>query len=360
MKRDLPYFIALAATPGIGPIRFKALLSHFKTAENVWKVDEKVLREIFTPRLSTQFSQFRKIFDISSYIHRLGKLNISVITVNDKNYPKLLKEIVGAPPLLYVKGQLPTQKRILAVVGARKITNYGKEVTEILVKDLVNAGFTIVSGLARGVDSHSHRVTIGNSGQTIAVLGGGLDRIYPSENKSLADKIAHGHGAVISEFPIGMDSVPGNFPARNRIISGLSLGVLVTEAGAESGSLITAGLAGEQGREVFAVPGPMYSKLAHGPAQLIKAGAKLVMNVEDILEELQLESIIKNQVSSEVKADSEDEQRILDQMNDGPVHIDKIGRESKLSAAKVGSILSIMEIKGKIKSLGSGSYSLNR
>ena len=222
----------------------------------------------------------------------------------------------------------------------------------------MNAGFTIVSGLARGVDSHSHRVTVGNSGKTIAVLGGGVDRIYPSENKSLADEIANGHGAVISEFPVGMDSVPGNFPARNRIISGLSLGVLVTEAGEASGSLITAGLAGEQGREVFAVPGPIYSKLAHGPAQLIKQGAKLVMNVQDVLEELNLDFKPPSSNASAVEADSEEEKKIMDSMDDGPVHIDKISRDSKLSSAKVGSLLSIMEIKGKVKSLGTGTYSL--
>ena len=363
MKHDLPYYVALAATPGIGPIRFKALLNHFKTAENVWKAGEKTLQEIFTPRLNTKFSEFRKSFDIPRYINLIIKLGITVITINDKKYPRLLKEIVGAPPVLYVKGELPTQKRIIAVVGARKITNYGKEVTEILVRDLVNAGFTIVSGLARGVDSHSHRLTIGNNGQTIAVLGGGIDRVYPSENKSLADEIARGHGAVISEFPIGMDSVPGNFPARNRIISGLSLGVLITEAGEASGSLITAGLAGEQGREVFAVPGPMYSKLARGPAQLIKQGAKLVMNIEDILEELNLEATLPDggsERNAKIEGDSADEQKVLDQMNEGPVHIDKIVRESKISVGKVGSLLSIMEIKGKVKSVGTGTYSLNR
>ncbi|HEX7456209.1 MAG TPA: DNA-processing protein DprA [Candidatus Nanoarchaeia archaeon] len=366
MKSDLPFYIALAAAPGVGPVRFKVLLKHFKKAENVWKADEKTLEKILTPALFKQFVQFRKSFDIESYFYKIGKLNIKVITLDDENYPKLLKEIPDAPPVLYVKGELPSgleselKPRTIAVVGARKMTSYGKEVTEILVRDLVAAGFIVVSGLARGVDSYSHRVTIGNGGKTIAVLGGGVDVIYPQENAALAAEIADGHGAVISEFPIGMQSIPGNFPARNRIISGLSLGVLVTEAGGESGSLITAGCAGEQGREVFAVAGPMYSKLAKGPAQLIKQGAKLVMNVEDILEELQLELGVKSQVSSEVKADSAEEQIILDLIIDGPVHIDEITRVSKLPASKVGSILSLMEIKGLVKSLGSGSYFLNR
>jgi len=366
MKTDLPYYIALAAAPGIGPVRFKILLKHFKLAENVWKADEKTLEKILTPTLFNQFIKFRKSFDIERYIDTIGKQNIKVITLDSENYPKLLKEIPDAPPVLYVKGELPSgleselKPRTIAVVGARKMTSYGKEVTEILVRDLVAAGFVVVSGLARGVDSHSHRVTIGNDGKTIAVLGGGVDVIYPRENAALADEIVDGHGAVISEFPVGMQSIPGNFPARNRIISGLSLGVLVTEAGEESGSLITAGCAGEQGREVFAVAGPMYSKLAKGPAELIKQGAKLVMNIEDILEELNLDVGSRISDVGEAQADSPDEQIILDLLQEGPVHIDEIARNSKMPAAKVGSVLSLMEIKGKIKSLGSGTYALDR
>ncbi len=360
-KRDLPYYIALAAAPGIGPVRFKLLLTHFKSAEVIWRADETTLKKILTPALFNQFTKFRKSFDIERYFDKLSKLNIKVITLDDDNYPKLLKEISDAPPVLYVRGGIPKSERAIGVVGTRKMTSYGREVTEILVRDLVAAGFTVVSGLARGVDSHAARVTIGNEGKTIAVLGGGVDRIYPSENKALAEEIVNGKGAVLSEFPVGMDSVPGNFPARNRIISGLSLGVLVTEAGEDSGSLITAGLAGEQGREVFAVPGPIYSKLAKGPAVLIKQGAKLVMNIEDILEELQVsDQRLVTSGQGEIKGDSAEEQAILNLLQEGPVHIDEIARVSKLSAAKVGSILSLMEIKGKIRSLGSGNYSLNR
>ena len=360
MMKDLPYYLALAATPGIGPARFKILLSHFKEAENVWKADARVLQKILTPKLFLQFTKFRKSFDIGRYLERISKSNIKVLTLLDKSYPKLLREIADPPPVLYIRGELPHSRRIIGVVGTRKMTSYGREATEILVRDLVNMGFTVVSGLARGVDSHAHRVTMKSGGQTIAVLGGGVDRVYPAENEPLAREIAGGKGAVISEFPIGMDSVPGNFPARNRIISGLSLGVLVTEAGEDSGSLITAGLAAEQGREVFAVPGPIYSKLTAGPAKLIKEGAKLVTKVEDILEELNLDTKIESTDIRKITADSIEEQNILDLMEDGPIHVDEITRESKLSPSKVGSLLSMMEIKGKIKSLGSGSYSLVR
>lgn len=360
MTKDLPYYLALAASPGIGPARFKILLSHFKEAENVWKAEDRVLQKILTPKLFDQFTKFRKSFDTERYLSRISKSNIKVLTLLDKNYPKLLREIPDPPPVLYIRGELPNSKRVIGVVGTRKMTSYGREVTEILVRDLVNMGFIVVSGLARGVDSHAHRVAIGNGGQTIAVLGGGVDRVYPGENEPLAKEIESGKGAVISEFPIGMDSVPGNFPARNRIISGLSLGVLVTEAGEDSGSLITAGLAAEQGREVFAVPGPIYSKLTAGPAKLIKEGAKLVTKVEDIFEELNLDAKIENTGIREVTADSAEEQNILDLMENGPVHVDEIARKAGLPASKVGSLLSMMEIKGKIKSLGSGSYSLNK
>jgi len=240
------------------------------------------------------------------------------------------------------------------------MTGYGREVSEVLVRDLVAASFTIVSGLALGVDSHAHRVAVGNSGKTIAVLGGGVDRVYPRENEALAKEIEGGYGAVISEFPLGMDPRPGNFPARNRIISGLSLGVLVTEAGEDSGSLITAGLAGEQGREVFAVPGPIYSKFSAGPSSLIKQGAKLVTNVNDILEELNLEMRMKNSESKEIKGDSEEEQKIIDLLESGVVHIDEIARASGFPTAKIGSLISLMEIKGKVKSQGAGNFSLNR
>lgn len=360
MNKDLPYYIALAATPRIGPVRFKVLLDHFKTAKSVWTANEKILEKALTPALFYQFIKFRKEFDIERYLDRIGKLNIEVITIKDNSYPKLLKEISDPPPVLYVKGEIPKTKRTIGVVGTRKMTSYGQQVTEILVRDLVFSGFTIVSGLARGVDSYAHRVTIGNSGKTISVLGGGLDRIYPQENTRLAEEIADKYGAVISEFPLGMQPIPGNFPARNRVISGLSLGLLVTEAGEDSGSLITAGLAGEQGREVFAVPGPIYSKLSQGPSSLIKQGAKLVTNINDILEELNLESRMQGSEMEEVRGDSKEEELILNLMEDGPVHVDEIARNSNTPASKVGSVLSLMEIKGKIKALGSGNYSLIR
>jgi len=359
MKPDLPYFVALAGAPGIGPAKFKILLKFAKSAREVWEEKPKTLLKILGEKTGQNFIRYRVNTDPDEYLTKVQSKNISIVTIEDKNYPKLLKEIADPPPVLYVRGELSPKffKKSIAVVGARKMTSYGREVTEVLVRDLVFAGFTIVSGLAYGVDSYAHRVTIGNKGKTIAVLGGGVDRVYPRENEALAREIEKGSGAVISEFPVGMDSVPGNFPARNRIISGLSLGVLVTEAGDKSGSLITAGQAGEQGREVFAVPGSIHSKLSAGPSALIKQGAKLVSNVNDILEELQFSSL--DSQDSEVKGDNEEENKIIELIRAGTTHVDQITREAKLPAAKIGSTLSVLEIKGKVKSLGSGSYSLN-
>ena len=360
MKSDLPYYIALAAAPGIGPAKFKILRKFTKSAREVWVEEPKILIKILGEKTARGFLKYRDSLNPQEYLDKVRSKNIGVLIIEDKNYPKLLKEIADPPPVLYVRGELSPKffKKVIAVVGTRKMTNYGKEVTEVLVRDLVAAGFTIVSGLAYGVDSYAHRVTIGNGGKTVAVLGGGIDRIYPRENEALAKEIENGNGAVISEFPIGMDSMPGNFPARNRIISGLSHGVLITEAGDRSGSLITAGQAGEQGREVFAVPGPILSKLSQGPSSLIKQGAKLVTNVNDILEELNLDVRYKTEDVSEVEGDNEEEEKIIEIIKSGVTHVDQITRQSKLPAAKVGSTLSLMEIKGKVRSSGSGSYSL--
>ena len=358
MKSDLPYYVSLASAPGIGPAKFKILLKFAKKAREVWDLDVNSLKRILGEKTATNFIKYRNSTDPQSYLQQVKDKKIEIIIIEDKNYPKLLKEIADPPPVLYVRGEINPKyfKKSIAVVGTRKMTTYGREVTEVLVRSLVDAGFTIISGLARGVDSYAHRVTIGNNGKTIAVLGGGLNKVYPPENKALADEIENGFGAVISEFPIDSPSTPGNFPARNRIISGLSVGVLVTEAGSDSGSLITAGLAGEQGREVFAVPGPIYSKFSHGPSTLIKQGAKLVTNVNDILEELKFS--YQDSEIEEIKGDSEEENKIIDLLKNGSAHIDQISREANIPAAKVGSTISLLEIKGKVKSLGSGMYSL--
>ncbi|MDP2671127.1 MAG: DNA-processing protein DprA [bacterium] len=358
--RKLAFFLALYSIPGIGPARFHLLLKHFKDPEEVWNLPRQTLEKILKSKLASQFLQSREQTDPAKLLEEVKSRGIQIVTVEDKTYPKLLKQIHDCPPILFVRGSLENLGKTLAVVGSRNPTSYGREVTEILVKGLVREGFTIVSGLARGVDSLAAQTALEVGGKTVAVLGGGLSRIYPPENLPLAKRILE-KGAVVSEYFPEVPSVPGNFPARNRIISGLSLGVLVTEAGAVSGTLITAGFAVEQNREVFAVPGPIYSKLAAGPAELIKQGAKLVMSVGDILEELKMnsESRMQNVQEREIKADTKEEQAILDLLEDEVVHIDEITRRTSFHSAKISSLLTTMELQGKVKSLGNGNYARN-
>ena len=247
--------------------------------------------------------------------------------------------------------------KAIAIVGTRKVTGYGRIVTEKFATDLSQAGLTIVSGLARGADAIAHKSAIKSSGRTIAVLGGGLNKVFPPENIRLASQIADGFGAVLSEFPPDNPSLPGNFPARNRIISGLSLATLVTEAASNSGSLITARLALEQGREVFAVPGPVTSSFSRGPYELIKEGARIVMEAQEILEELGIsENRFVELKTNSLENMSDQEKSIISLLENEGKHIDEICRQLNLPAGAVSGTLLKLEIAGVVRSLGNGNY----
>lgn len=356
---DIKYLLALHSINGLGPIRLKAILDYFGNPEAAWKAETKEFLQIGIPQNVVKLLiEARKSLDPEKYLESIKKSGISWVTIFDEKYPKLLKEIYDPPTVLYYKGEiLPQDGKAIAVVGTRKVTGYGRLVTEKLTKELVEFGLTIVSGLARGVDTEAHKTAILSNGRTLAVLGGGLKNIFPPENTDLARKIISGYGAVISEFPPDHPSLPGNFPARNRVISGLSKGVLVTEAAEDSGSLITARCALDQGREVFAVPGPITSELSKGPSFLIKQGAKLITEAGEILEEL---GIDKYQVSS-IKYKGEDkltdiEKKILGYLENESKHVDEICRTLNLSAAQVSASLIKMEIQGIVKNLGGGNY----
>jgi len=286
------YWVGFSVFEGIGPVRFKLLKDYFGSVKTAFSASEKDLKETgLGEKLVEKFLRFRQNFDFSSYFLRLKQMGISVLGYDEENYPKVLKNIDDKPVLIYTKTKKKNDfeifnKKAIAVVGTRKITAYGKQATEMITRGLVDKGLVIVSGLARGVDKIAHETTIYNKGLTVAVLGCGLDMVYPPEHKDLAEKIIDCGGTLVSEFPLGTEIAAKNFPLRNRIISGMSLGVVVTEAAEKSGSLITASCAAEQGREVFAVPGPITSPLSKGTAQLIKKGAKLVNCVNDIIEEL--------------------------------------------------------------------------
>lgn len=284
------YWVAFNVFEEIGPLRFKLLLDFFGTAKKAYCASVDDLIKIgLSQNLVFKLENFRKSFNFDSYFLRVSKLGIEILTSEDKNYPKLLKQIEDYPFVLYVKSKSPEKifrKKAVAIVGTRTPTFYGIQTTEKITKQLVNKGWVIVSGLAKGIDKVAHQTAIKNNGLTIAVLGTAFDNIYPPEHKNLVDEIVKTGGAVITEFPLGAKVRAANFPLRNRIISGLSVGVVVTEAAKDSGSLITASWAANQGREVFAVPGPVTSKFSEGTSQLIKKGAKLVWDVDDIIEEL--------------------------------------------------------------------------
>ncbi len=348
---------------GIGPKRFALLRNYFGSAKKAWGANKKqLLKAGLSPNLVESFLKFRKSFDFSSYFLRLRENEIKAKTLEDNGYPENLKKIDDAPFVLYVKGELkPEDELALAVVGTRRITGYGRQATEALVSELVAAGMTIVSGLAYGVDSVAHEMALSVDGRTVGVLASGLDHISPVGRLRLVEKIVNsGQGAVVSEFPLGMTPVKGLFPARNRIISGLSLGVLVTEGAPRSGAKITASHAAAQGREVFAVPGPITSQMSAAPADLIKMGAKLVSNVNDILERLNLESRIKKYESRKILPESPEEERLLALIQDEAKHLDQLVRESGLETGQVASIMSLMEIKGKVKNLGGMVYIINK
>lgn len=282
--------------------------------------------------------------------------DIKKINIEDTNYPKILKEIHDPPSCLYIRGSFAKSDEIaVGIVGTRTYTSYGKQVTENIVSDLIQAGVAIISGLAIGIDTFAHKSAIESGGRTIAVLGSAMDEksFYPSCNKRLAHKIVQ-NGAVISEYAPGTKSERWFFPQRNRIISGLSLGVLVVEAPEKSGALITATQALEQNREVFAIPGSIYSKNSVGTNKLIQMGAKLVTNANDILEELNLPLLEENK--KEFKPENKEQEILLNILIKEPTHIDAITKKSNLKAGIVSSTLIILELKGAVKNTGGGYY----
>lgn len=281
---------------------------------------------------------------------------------DDADYPKLLKEIYDPPFCLFVKGKLKNDGYNLAVVGTRKFSNYGKQITEEIVEPLASQGITIVSGLAYGIDGIAHKATLEVGGTTIAVLGSGINRahIFPKEHARLAEEIVEKGGAVISEYPPGTIPTRYTFPRRNRIVAGMSLGTLVIEAPEESGALITAQCALDNGRDVFAVPQNINSENSVGPNNLIKNGAKLITNYQEILEALNLQEIKNFIDNKQIIPDSPIEEKILNCLSKEPQHVDLIIKETKLDSPTVNSNLTLMEMKGKVKNLGGMMYILGR
>lgn len=355
-------WLALKQVPGVGNVLFKRLIETYKTPGAVFEASETDLVQVMSERVAKEIHAFKDFDGADRELEQVRKQGAELLTLADTDYPALLLDIYDPPPVLYVKGLWKNEQKQaqsdypIAVVGARQITPYGRRVTERLCRALVERGVSIVSGFARGVDALAHRAALAAFGNTVAVLGCGIDVIYPPEHKKLYQEIGE-QGMLLSEFPTGTPPIAGNFPKRNRIISGLSLGCLVVEAGLKSGSLITARLAMEQGREVFAVPGPIDSEMSAGPHQLIASGAKLVQDAEDILEEILPQLARRKDVSDLEAPVLEAEEAVLFQsLSFEPKHIDLLIQESQKTAAAVSGLLLTLELKGVARQMAGQYY----
>jgi DNA processing protein len=354
---SLCYYIGFNLVRGIGSIRLRALIDAFGNVERAWKAPAEALQAAGLDRRSLEnLLQTRARVDLEVEVRRLAAAGIQALSWEDPAYPPLLREVPAPPPLLYIRGQLqPEDAWAVAVVGTRRISSYGREVTRRLVSALARSGITIVSGLARGVDGVAHRAALEAGGRTIAVLGSGLDQIYPPEHRDLARQIVAA-GALLSEYALGTQPEAANFPPRNRIISGLSLGVLVTEAGQNSGALITASYAGEQGRDVFAVPGSILSPGCSGTNRLIQDGARLVLEVADILRELNLTMVAEQAEARQVLPATAEEAALLKCLGSEPLHVDELRQAAGMPIAQVTSTLALMELKGMVRQVGGMKY----
>ena len=355
---QLKYWLAFNKVRGIGRVRFKLLENHFDSMEAAWSASEAELRAAGLDRRTIRsVADGRQKFDPDAEAELLLKSGVRAFTWHDDDYPAQLKEIYDLPPLIYVKGNLtPDDERSVAVVGTRNPSHYGRQVAEQLVYDIASAGVTIVSGLARGVDGIAHRIALDAGQRTIAVLGSGVDIIYPREHTSLSERIAE-NGALISELTLGTRPDARNFPRRNRIMSGMTLGTLVIEAGARSGALITARQALEENREVFAVPGSIFSPNSEGTNRLIReSAAKLVTACEDVLEELNLSAVAQQIEMAALFPEDENEAELLRYITFDPIHVDDVCRSSGRSAPDVSSTLAMMELKGLVRQVGGMNY----
>jgi DNA processing protein len=361
---DTKYWVGFTLIPGIGRVRLSRLEQHFGKLERAWQASSTELETAGLDNRSIEsvISNRSKI-SLDDEMEKLERYKVTVLTIKDEAYPFRLKEIYEPPPVIYVRGSLtPEDDWSLAVVGTRRPTFYGREVSEQIAGDLARNRITIISGLAKGIDATAHRAALDSGGRSIAVFGCGLDIVYPREHVQLARQIME-NGALLSEFPLGTTPRRENFPLRNRIMSGLSLGVLVVEAREVSGALITAGHALEQNREVFAVPGSVLSAASRGTNRLIQDGAKLVSEANDILEELNLTMAVQQIEVKELVPATEIESiilQILRNLSPEPTHIDEVGHQSRLPIATVSSALSMMELKGMVKQVGSMNYIIAR
>lgn len=351
------YWVGFNMVKGIGAVRFQALLDHFGDARSAWEAPGEALRAVgLSSKIVENLLIMRAQINLDQIWEQIQAQKIRVITWEDEGYPRRLKEIDQPPPVLYISGELlPEDEWAVAIVGTRRITAYGRQVTEEIASTLARRGITVVSGLARGVDGVAHQAALNAGGRTLAVLGSGVNRVYPPEHRRLAENIRE-HGALLSDYALGTPPEASNFPPRNRIISGLSLAVVVVEAGETSGALITANFAAEQGRDVFAVPGNILAPQSQGTNRLVQQGAQPLLNVKDLLEALDLTAVAEHKVARTILPADAMEAQLLGIIGVEPLHVDDIRDQSGLPIEKVSATLALMELKGMVRQVGGMNY----
>jgi DNA processing protein len=356
-------WLALTRIKGLGCISFKKLASHFADPTQALSATAAELSAIegIDRNVVDGLLAFTQWDEVEQEVQRASQAGVKIIPFTSGIYPARLRSIADPPPCLYVKGEIRQQDdKAVAVIGTRSASHYGRRVARDLCQGLASLGFTVISGMARGIDGVAHDAALNSGGRTIAVLGSGVDRAYPPEHQKLYHRISES-GAVISELPLGAPPLAFNFPARNRLISGLSAGVVVVEATEKSGSLITAAVALEQGREVFAVPGEVGSSRSRGGHRLIRQGAKLVENVDDILEEIAPQLVAPNRQSAALRTlpvdASQETRKIFELLQERSLHIDEVIEASGFSTSRVSQILLELELQGFLRQLPGHRYS---
>ena len=354
---DKRYWIGFNLIKGIGAVRMQALIQHFGDLEVAWKAAPADLAEAgLGAKVIERVLQAREEVDLRKLWEKIESQGIKILTWQDESYPGRLKEIDQPPPVLYIRGEyLPDDLFAVAIVGTRRVTAYGRQITEEISSFLAANGITVISGLARGVDAIAHQSTLKAGGRTIAVLGCGVDKIYPPEHRGLAEQMME-RGAIISDYALGTPPDASNFPPRNRIISGLSLAVVVVEAGETSGALITAEFAAEQGREVFAVPGSILAPQSKGTNKLIQKGALPLLSMDDLMQALDLTRVGEQKAARKVIPADETEARLMNVLGSEPLHVDEIRNQAELPIEKVSATLALMELKGMVRQVGGMNY----
>lgn len=359
---DTPYWLALSRVQGLGSGRIQHLLSRFGSLRRAWHSDDTELLFAGLPRsVAEELLRSRRRIDPQAQADLLDRRGVTALPLTHPEYPERLRHISSPPPVLYVRGALlECDSLAVAVVGTRRPTRYGLEATRRIVAGLAASGVTVVSGLALGIDAAAHEAALDSGGRTLAVLGSGVDVIYPVRHQGLAARVVE-NGALLSEYPLGTRPDARNFPPRNRIISGMCHGVLVVEAGDRSGALITVQFALEQGRDTYAVPGGIFWPMSRGTNRLIQRGeAKLVTCAEDVLEEMDLQLVAAQAEVRLAMPTDDNERRVLSCLSPDPLHVDEIGRSSGLPVATVSSTLALLELKGLARSVGGMHYVLVR